>query len=410
MLTNTAALAGIRVLDMTHVQSGPSASQLLAWLGADVIKVESPTGDVTRNQLLDVPGVDSLYFNMMNCNKRSIVIDMKSVDGKSVFTELLQNCDIIVENFGPGVLDRLGFSWNEIHKINSAIIMGSIKGFGGTGQYSHFKAYDNISQAMGGSMSTTGFSDGVPIVTGSQVGDIGSGLHLIIGILAALQSRTKTGKGQYVEVAMMDAVMNFCRIKFRDHQRLAQGLLPEYITPTENLTAAPRSGNESGGSNLGNVLKCNPGGVNDYIYVVVQDAVWNKLATRVGGDQLAKDSRFSTLDNRNKNQLEMWALLEEFTSNYTKYEAMRIFNALDVPCGPVLSTEDLVNNVHVNQREMIVPLDHPVRGSWFNVGMPIKLSNSHVKISPPPLLGEHNEEILRDVLKWNDEQIKSYGK
>jgi formyl-CoA transferase len=404
------ALAGIRVLDMTHVQAGPSASQLLAWLGADVIKVESPTGDVTRKQLLDIPNVDGLYFNMMNCNKRSIVIDMKTNDGKAVFTDLLQKCDIVIENFGPGVLERLGFSWDTIHKINPAIIMGSIKGFGASGPYSHFKAYDNISQAMGGSMSTTGFNNSDPVVTGSQVGDIGSGLHLIIGILAALQARTNTHLGQYVEVAMMDAVMNFCRIKFRDHQRLARGPLPEYIAPTENITAAPRSGNESGGSNLGNALKCSPGGVNDYIYIVVQDAVWNKLATLVGGSQLAEDQRFSTLNARNKNQLEMWVVLEEFTSKYTKYEAMEILNKLDVPCGPVMSTEDLVNDEHVKLREMIVSLDHPQRGTWFNVGMPIKLSNSYVKISAPPLLGEHTSEILRDVLGWDDEQIESYGK
>jgi len=407
---NNTALAGIRVLDMTHVQAGPSASQLLAWLGADVLKVESPSGDVTRKQLLDIPGVDGLYFNMMNCNKRSIVVDMKSADGKTVFTELLQKCDIIIENFGPGVLERLGFSWNTIHKINPSIIMGSIKGFGASGPYSHFKAYDNISQAMGGSMSTTGFNNCDPVVTGSQVGDIGSGLHLIIGILAALQARSNTGKGQYVEVAMMDAVMNFCRIKFRDHQRLAQGPLPEYMAPTGGITAAPRSGNESGGSNLGNALKCKPGGANDYIYVVVQDAVWHKLATLVGGTQLANDVRFSTLNSRNKNQLEMWDMLEAFTSNYTKYEVMEFLNKLDVPCGPVMSTEDLVNDEHVKLREMIVSLDHPQRGSWFNVGMPIKLSNSYVKISPPPLLGEHTNEILRDVLEWNDEQIKSYNK
>jgi formyl-CoA transferase len=395
---------------MTHVQAGPSASQLLAWLGADVIKVESPNGDVTRKQLLDLPGVDGLYFNMMNCNKRSIVIDLKSNDGKEVFTELIQKCDIIIENFGPAVLERLGFDWSRVHKINPTIIMGSIKGFGSEGPYSKFKAYDNISQAMGGSMSTTGFDNGAPMVTGAQIGDIGSGLHLIIGILAALQARTTTGKGQYVEVAMMDSVMNFCRIKFRDHQRLARGPLPEYMTPTENRTSAPRSGNESGGSNMGGALKCNPGGDNDYIYVVIQDAVWNKLARLVGGDKLAQDPRFLTLDARNNNQSIMWDMLEEFTSNYTKYQVAEMLNALDVPCGPVMSTEDLVNDKHVKLREMIVELDHPERGAWFNVGMPIKLSDSYVKLQNPPLLGEHTCEILQDVLGWDNSRIESYGK
>ena len=406
--SNNTALTGIRVLDMTHVQAGPSASQLLAWLGADVIKVESPSGDITRTQLLDIPGADSLYFNMMNCNKRSIVIDLKSDHGRKAFTELVQKCDILIENFGPGVLDRLGFSWDHIHEINPAIIMGSVKGFGSNGPYSKFKAYDNIAQAMGGSMSTTGFNDDVPLVTGAQIGDIGSGLHLIIGILAALNARNNTGLGQYVEVAMMDAIMNFCRIKFRDHQRLARGPLPECLVPTENITSVPRSGNGSGGFNLGAALKCKPGGANDYIYVMIPDPVWSRLAQRVGGAELAQDSRFSTQSERTKNQTLMWEILESFTSNYTKFEVMEILNELDVPCGPVMGTEDLVNNEHVNLREMIVPLNHPDRGNWFNVGMPIKLSDSYVKISNPPKLGQHTDEILRDILGWDDDKIRSF--
>lgn len=407
-MNDNTALAGIRVLDMTHVQAGPSASQLLAWLGADVIKVESPAGDITRKQLLDVPGADSLYFNMMNCNKRSIVIDLKSDSGRSAFTDLVKNCDIIIENFGPGVLDRLGFGWERIHEINPAIIMGSVKGFGENGPYSNFKAYDNIAQAMGGSMSTTGFNDDVPLVTGAQIGDIGSGMNLIIGILAALHARDNTGLGQYVEVAMLDTIMNFCRIKFRDHQRLARGPLPECLVPTENLTTVPRGGNGSGGFNLGAALKCKPGHENDYIYVMIPDPVWNKLAQRVGGAELAQDARFLTQVERTKNQSDMWQILENFTNDYTKYEVMEILNELDIPCGPVMGTEDLVNNEHVKLREMIVTLDHPDRGSWFNIGMPIKLSSSHVKISNPPRLGEHTDEILRDVLGWTEDKITAY--
>ena len=221
------ALSGIRILDMTHVQAGPTASQLLAWLGADVIKFEPPTGDVTRGQLRDVPDADSLYFTMLNCNKRSITVNMKNPVGKEVFIGLLKKCDVVMENFGPGVLDRLGFTWQQIHKINPRIILASIKGFGSTGPYANFKAYENVAQAMGGSMSTTGFMDGPPLVTGAQIGDSGTGLHLVIGILAALQHRHRTGKGQLVEVAMMDSVMNLCRVKFRDHQRLTRGPLAD---------------------------------------------------------------------------------------------------------------------------------------------------------------------------------------
>src|SRR2546422_5825622 len=227
------ALKGIRILDMTHVQAGPPCPQLLAWLGADVIKLEPPQGDATRAQLADVPNADSLYFTMLNCNKRSIVVNMKSAEGKTVFVDLLRKCDIVMENFGPGVLDRLGFTWEKIHSLNPRVVMGSIKGFGSSGPYADFKAYENVAQAMGGAMSTTGLPEGPPFVTGAQIGDTGTGLHLAIGLLAALHQRDRTGEGQYVEVAMMDGVMNLCRVKFRDHQRLFRGPLSEYSVETD---------------------------------------------------------------------------------------------------------------------------------------------------------------------------------
>jgi len=399
------ALSGIRILDMTHVQAGPTASQLLAWLGADVIKFEPPTGDVTRGQLRDVPNADSLYFTMLNCNKRSITVNMKNAAGKQVFVDLLQHCDIVMENFGPGVLDRFGFSWEKIHELNPAIIMASIKGFGSSGPYAEFKAYENVAQAMGGSMSTTGFMDGPPLVTGAQIGDSGTGLHLAIGILAALQQRHRTGLGQYVEVAMMDGVMNLCRVKFRDHQRLTRGPLPEFSVPTEGSTDTPRSGNDSGGGQLGNAVKCKPGGPNDYIYVVVQEVVWEALANRIGGPALAADERFATIQNRRRNQQEMWRILNEFASGHTKREMMALLNDIDVPCGPIMSTADLVDDEHVKLRGMMVELDHPQRGKWLNVGMPIKLSDSEVKIERSPLLGEHTDEVLASVLGYDAAQI-----
>ncbi|MBI2313389.1 MAG: formyl-CoA transferase [Betaproteobacteria bacterium] len=399
------ALSGFRILDMTHVQAGPTASQLMAWLGADVIKLEPPTGDITRGQLRDVPDADSLYFTMLNCNKRSITVNMKSESGKMLFTELLKHCDVVMENFGPGVIERLGFSWEKIHKINPRIVMASIKGFGSTGPYADFKAYENVAQAMGGSMSTTGFEDGPPLVTGAQIGDSGTGLHLVIGILAALHHRNQTGLGQYVECAMLDCVMNLARVKFRDHQRLTRGPLAEFSVPTEGLTATPRGGNDSGGGQLGNAVKCKPGGPNDYLYVVVQEVVWEGLAKRIGGEALATDPRFAHIKDRRKNQNEMWRLLNEFASNYTKWEMMKILNNLDVPCGPIMSTEDLVNDEHVKLREMIVELPHPTRGEWLNVGCPIKLSESPVEVKRSPLLGEHTEEILKEVLDYTDQEI-----
>jgi len=399
------ALSGIRILDMTHVQAGPTASQLLAWLGADVIKFEPPTGDVTRGQLRDVPNADSLYFTMLNCNKRSITVNMKNPAGKQVFIDLLKKCDVVMENFGPGVLDRLGFTWDTIHQINPAVVMASIKGFGSSGPYAEFKAYENVAQAMGGSMSTTGFMDGPPLVTGAQIGDSGTGLHLAIGILAALQHRHRTGKGQYVEVAMMDAVMNLCRVKFRDHQRLTRGALPEFSVPTDGVKDTPRSGNDSGGGQLGNAIKCKPGGPNDYIYVVVQEVVWEALAKRVGGEALAKDERFANIQSRRKNQAALWQILNEFAAGYSKRELMAVFNEIDVPCGPIMSTDDLMNDEHVKLREMVVELDHPERGPWQNVGMPIKLSASSVPVERSPLLGEHTDEILQTVLGYNDAHV-----
>ena len=404
------ALKGVRILDMTHVQAGPTCSQLLAWMGADVIKFEPPQGDATRGQLRDVPNADSLYFTMLNCNKRSITVNMKSAEGKTVFVDLLKKCDIVMENFGPGVLDRFGFTWEKIREINPKIVMGSIKGFGSTGPYAEFKAYENVAQAMGGAMSTTGVPDGPPFVTGAQIGDSGTGLHLAIGLLAALHQANRTGKGQYVEVAMMDGVMNLCRVKWRDHQRLTRQSLSEYSVPTsQGMGDVPRAGNDSGGGQLGNAIQCKPGGPNDFIYVVVQEAVWDALAKRIGPDlgrpDLATDPKFATIGERRKNQGEMWALITKFASNHTKRDFMAILNPLDVPCGPIMSTEDLANDEHIRGRDMYVELDHPQRGKWFNVGMPIKLSESPAVIKRSPLLGEHTDEVLKQVLGYGEEQI-----
>jgi formyl-CoA transferase len=407
------ALKGVRILDLSHVQAGPTGTQLLAWMGADVIKVEPPTGDITRGQLRDVPNADSLYFTMLNCNKRSITVNLKSPEGKQVITELLGKSDVVVENFGPGVIERLGFSWEKVHAINPRVVMASIKGFGSSGPYADFKAYENVAQAMGGAMSTTGVPEGPPFVTGAQIGDSGTGLHMIIGVLAALHHRIRSGKGQYVEVAMMDGVMNLCRVKFRDHQRLTRGGLSEFSVPTrQGMGDVPRAGNDSGGGQLGNAIHCKPLGPNDYLYVVVQEVVWEALASKVGGESFAKDPRFATVGERRKNQNEMWKRLNEFASKHTKRELMAILNDLDVPCGPIMGTEDLAHDEHVRGREMWVELDHPQRGKWWNVGMPIKLSDSPARIARSPLLGEHTAEVLKEVLGYSEDriaQLKSAG-
>ena len=403
------ALSGVRILDMTHVQAGPTSSQLLAWMGADVITFENPTGDITRKQLRHDPEKDSLYFTMLNSNKRSIISNMKSKAGCEVFEALLKKCDVIMENFGPGVLERFGYSWEKIHEINPSIIYATIKGFGSSGPYSDYKAYEPIAQAMGGSMSTTGFPENAPTITGAQIGDTGTGLHLAIGICAALYHRTHNGNvGQQVEAAMQESVMNLCRVKFRDQGRLmgGKGALPEYSRPTLGLTAVPRAGNDSGGGQLGNCIPCKPFGANDYCYLVVQEANWPIVARAIGDESLVTDERFATLAERRKNQTELWKMIADVAKNYTKTEFTAFCNEKNIPCGPVLSTEELMTDPHVLHREMIVKVEGHPQGDYYTVGMPVKLSDGNVdKITPAPMLGEHTEEVLRDVCGMSDAKI-----
>src|SRR6266851_9714254 len=311
------ALEGVRVVDMTHVQSGPSCTQILAWLGADVVKVEAPGGgDVTRGQLRDLPGVDSLYFTMLNCNKRSITVNMKTDQGKELFARLVREADILVENFGPGVMDRFGFTWERLRETNERLIYASIKGFG-PGRYADFKAYEVVAQAMGGAMSTTGFEDGPPTATSAQIGDSGSGIHLVAGILAALYQRTHTGRGHRVMVAMQDAVLNLCRVKMRDQQRLQHGPLIEYPNRTFG-DEVPRSGNASGGGQPGAALHCRPGGPNDYCYVIIQPQIWPGLSRLIGRPELADDPAFSTPEARLKHLDEVFRIIEQWTTQHTK--------------------------------------------------------------------------------------------
>lgn len=399
------ALAGVRILDMTHVQSGPSCTQILGFLGADVVKLEPPgRGDITRGQLRDIPDVDSLYFTMLNCNKRSITLNLKAEQGKEIFTALLKTSDVLVENFGPGVLDRLGFPWEKIQQINPRVIYASIKGFGSFGPNSGLKAYESIAQAMGGSMSTTGLEDGPPLCTGSQIGDSGTGIHTVAAILAALYQRTHSGQGQRVEVAMQDSVLNLVRVKMRDHQRLQHGPLAEYPTKTFGK-AVPRSGNASGGGHPGTALRCKPGGPNDYIYVVFQPQIWEPLLRTMGRDDLIGDPRYNTPAARLERLDEVYALVETWTMQYTKFEVNEKLNAIDVPCGPILDTSDLIQDEHLKIREMLVDVPHKERGTFVNVGCPLKLSDSPVEITSSPLLGEHTAEVLREVLNFTADDV-----
>ncbi|HEY3688647.1 MAG TPA: formyl-CoA transferase [Streptosporangiaceae bacterium] len=390
------ALDGVKVLDMTHVQSGPSCTQILGWLGADVVKLESPSGDITRRQLRDVPDADSLYFTMLNANKRSITLNMKSERGKEIFTELVKTSDVMVENFGPGAVDRMGFTWERLQEINPRLIFASIKGFG-DGPYMKFKAYEVVAQAMGGSMSTTGFEDGPPTATGAQIGDSGTGIHLVAAILAALYQRVGTGRGQRVTVAMQHSVLNLCRVKLRDQQRLTHGPLGEY--PNDDFgDEVPRSGNASGGGQPGWAVKCAPGGPNDYVYVIVQPPGWEPIANLIGRPELATDPDWATPEARLPKLAKMFQLIEEWSARHPKWDVLQKLNEHNIPCGPILSTRELIEDESLAANEMIVKVDHPERGEYRTVGCPLKLSDSPVDVERSPLLGEHNNEVYGGAL------------
>ncbi|MCS0497480.1 formyl-CoA transferase [Ancylobacter sp. MQZ15Z-1] len=404
------ALDGVRVLDFTHVQSGPTCTQLLAWFGADVIKVERPgEGDVTRAQLRDVPNADSLYFTMLNSNKRSITLDTKNPEGKKVLEELVKSCDVMVENFAPGALDRMGFSWERIQELNPRIILASVKGFG-PGPFEDCKVYENVAQCTGGSASTTGFRDGLPLVTAAQIGDSGTGLHLALGIVTALYQRTLTGRGQKVLCAMQDAVLNFCRVKLRDQQRLERGPLREYSQFGEGIPfgdAVPRAGNDSGGGQPGRILRCKgwEHDPNAYIYFITQAPVWEKICDVIHEPEWKTDPNYATPAARLPHLNEIFTRIEAWTMAHTKFEAMEILNELDIPCGPVLSMKEIAEDQSLYASGTLVSIDHPTRGTYLTVGNPIKLSDNDVQVARSPLLGEHTEEILAQVLGFDEGRI-----
>src|SRR6202795_2385119 len=378
------ALAVLRVVDVTNTQAGPSCGQILAWLGADVVKVEEPgKGDVARYSQKDRPDADALFFLAFNANKRSLTLNLKHPGGGEVFRALLGTADVLLENFGPGVIERLGFGYPAVHALNPRLVFASIKGFGSYGPYRDYKSYEPIAQAMGGAMSVTGSPDGPPMYMWPSIGDSGTGMHCVIGILAALLQPHTTGEGQRVEVSMQDAVVNLIRVTLRDHQRLGKPMA--------------RTGNQLGAGVPGTTYRCAPGGPNDYVFIFAQQQMWHPLLRAIGREDLIGDARYETADARWRNKAEVDALVEAWTMERGKHDVTKILAGAGVPCGACLDTGEVLSDPHLLARDMIVELEHPVRGRYVTVGNPIKLSASPTKITPAPHLGEHRREVLREL-------------
>jgi formyl-CoA transferase len=390
------ALEGIKIIDLTQFEAGTSCTEALAWLGADVIKVEEPkNGDPGRRSRTDMPGVDSFYFIVLNLNKRSVTLNLRSETGKSMFLEMVRQGDIVAENMAPGAMERLGLGYDVLKEVNPKIIMARIKGFGTYGPYSDYKAFDMIAQAMGGAMTMTGFPGSPPLKPGPTIGDTGTGLHAAIGILGALWQREQTGKGQVVEVAMQDCVLNFCRPRLRSYYETGEPLA--------------RPGNAVvGGGTPGDIYKCKPGGPDDYCFIYTQPVrphMWDALLEVIGRQDLLGDPNYSDPQWRSDHADEVNGMIEGWTSQHTKFEVMQLLGSAGVPAGATLNAVDLHQDEHLRQRGMITEVEHQKRGALNLPGSPIKLSDSPVEVTTSPLLGEHNAEVYHEFFDYGEEDL-----
>ncbi|MEE9199654.1 MAG: CoA transferase [Dehalococcoidia bacterium] len=390
------ALEGVRIIDLTQFEAGTTCTQALAWMGADVIKVEPPgRGDPGRRAGAEFDDIDSYYFLTLNANKRSVALNLKSEKGKEIFFELVKKGDVVAENMGPGTLERLGLGYDVLSRVNPRIILARVKGFGTYGPYSKYKSFDMIAQTTGGVAALTGYPDGRPILSGTTAGDIGTGYHAALGIMGALWQRQSTGRGQVVEVSMQDAMVNFCRVTMYPYYR--DGKIP------------PRRGSITGGVIPGDLYRCKPGGPDDYIYIYISTVIgqthWNTLLGIMGREDLVGDPHYSDNDARAKHAEEVTRIIEQWTMRHTKHEAMRILGEAGITCGACLNAEDIHSDPHLIEREMIVTVDHPQRGSFTFPGSPVKMSESPLRVIPAPLLGQHTEEVLGELLGYGEEDF-----
>lgn len=384
------ALAGVRVVDLTQFEAGTSCTQTLAWLGAEVIKVEEPgRGEQGRRASADRPDADSYYFMALNTNKQSVTANLKSAEGRALLTRLIEASDVFVENFAPGVIERLGFGYEAVRAINPAIVYAQIKGYSPDGPYANFPAFDMTAQAAGGALSITGEPSGRPLKPGVTIGDTGAGLHCAIGVLAALFQRTVTGVGQRIDVAMQEAVINFARIAFA-RQALAG-------------SAAPRTGNQSmlGTNSPSEVYRCRGGGENDYCFIYTSRAGnhhWDRLLGVIGRQDLVGDPRFATPELRQQHHGLVDDAITSWTAEHDKETVMTRLGEAGVPAGAVFDTQELIDDPHLRERGAIATVKHPVRGDFHMPGWPVRMSGSHVPVTPSPLLGADTDAVYSRLL------------
>lgn len=402
------ALEGIRVLDLTQFESGTACTETLAWLGAEVIKIEPPgTGEQSRRADREHPDRDAFYFLLLNASKKSITLNLKDERGKEIFRQLIGRSDVLVENFAPGTIERLGFGPNEVQAINPRMIYARIKGFAPGSPYENFLVYDSVAQAAGGSVSITGESmNHTPVKPGPNLADTGAGLHCAIGVLAALYDREKSGTGQRVEISMQDAVINFCRVVYAQSFRTGQ---PAVRLGTKNqLMSSSPSG----------LYRCKPGGPNDYCFIYGSRAgeagnrQWERLLKVIGRTDLVGDPRFASPELRYQHTELVDSVITDWTTTKSKQEVMLELGAAMVPVGAVYDTVELANDPFLREHGMFVTVDHPEWGAITMPGSPIRLSQSPTEVIAAPLLGQHNDEVLGELLDLSEErraELRSAG-
>lgn len=420
---NTAPLQGIKVIDFTSVQSGPSCTQLLGWLGAEIIKIERPgTGDATRNELQFDPDCPSYYFLQLNSGKKSLTLDAATPDGKAILTKLIETADIFVENLHPGAMDKLGFSWEEVHKLNPRCIYGTIKGFPVSSRYANLKAYEPVAQVTAAAASTTGWysgPDNIPTQSGAALGDSNTGMHLAIGLLAALVQRTHTGEGTYVYQSMHNACLNLCRIKTRDQLTLDKiGNLTQFMQyPNEKFPDyVPRSGNTEGSGVLGWTYKCKGWETdpNAYAYIIFQRGKkdFEKAVEVFGFQDWLTNPDFNTADARDRHKDALIARVQKWIldNDLDKYQVTEKLAPAGVPVAPVLNTKEIMNDQSLYDGNTLVKIDQPGKvGEFVTVGVPFTMSNFQPTYPPCPTLGGNTAEVLKEY-GYTDAQIAEFAK